>query len=228
MTPLGRWSFGFSSNGRSSRKDASEQFALDGFVRLDDQSPRSTFLASDRMIQDSLSVASVSDLVAFQAGIGIDPEISGKQLSQPDGRQAEAPVSVVDEDGEVEEEVPVSVVDEVEEVEEEAPVSVVDEDGEVEEEAPVSVVDEAEEVEEEAPVSVVDEVEESEVEAPGGSGGNTNAENAEDSVIDGGKPGQGGGPQGNNGFGNGDQEAPGVSGGNTNAENAEDPIINGG
>ena len=198
MTPLGRWSFGFSSNGRSSRKDASEQFALDGFVRLDDQSPRSTFLASDRMIQDSLSVASVSDLVAFQAGIGIDPEISGKQLSQPDGRQAEAPVSVVDEDGEVEEE------------------------------APVSVVDEAEEVEEEAPVSVVDEVEESEVEAPGGSGGNTNAENAEDSVIDGGKPGKGGGPQGNNGFGNGDQEAPGVSGGNTNAENAEDPIINGG
>ena len=64
--------------------------------------------------------------------------------------------------------------------------------------------------------------------APGGSGGNTNAENAEDSMISGSKPNQGGGPLGNNGYGNGDQDAPGGSGGNTNAENAEDSIISGG
>ena len=96
MTPLGRWSFGSTSNGRSSRKEASEYFANDDVVQLDDQSPRATLLALDRIILD-LITASVSDLVALQAGVGLNPRSLEKQLSQPEGSKAEGPVALVEE-----------------------------------------------------------------------------------------------------------------------------------
>ena len=72
--------------------------------------------------------------------------------------------------------------------------------------------------------------------APGGSGDNNNAENSDSSDptdgsnsgggssgggSSGGDSSGGGGPQGNNGFGNGDQDAPGGSADTNNAENSD-------